>query len=206
MSTKLKRADRVGPALRKGSESMSPAGRVTIFGSFGSVKGVPRYKDKIRHCMHRFFPASVLPLAVWRASRFARQEIAPTLRIILGCSLMVTPCVTGYGAESTLAEITALMDRSLEPIPVNHAPGPEYSAEVLNYAMARGLEQTHGGRLWAAWVAGGDNDRAFIVAAISDDHGFTWRHPAFVIQSIDSDDTPLRRRPRVILSDIKDCG
>jgi predicted neuraminidase len=93
--------------------------------------------------------------------------------------------------------VAALLDRSLEPIPINHAPGPEYGAEVLNYAMARGIERSRGGRLWAAWVAGGDNDRAFIVAATSDDRGASWSHPRFVIHSKDPEGTPLRRRPRV---------
>lgn len=88
-------------------------------------------------------------------------------------------------------------DRSLEPIPINHAPGREYSEQVLNYAMARGIEQTRGGRMWTAWVAGGDSDRAFIVTATSDDRGVIWSKPRFVIDSRDAEDVPLRRRARV---------
>lgn len=100
---------------------------------------------------------------------------------------------------STAADpaITALLDRALEPIPLNPDPGPEYGNNVLNYAMARGIELTRGGRLWAAWVAGGDNDRAFIIAATSDDRGTSWSHPRLVIRSSEAQPPPLRRRPRV---------
>jgi hypothetical protein len=100
-------------------------------------------------------------------------------------------------AEPISPAIAALLDRSLEPIPLNQNPGPEYAASQLNYAMARGIELTPRGRLWAAWVAGGDSDRAFVVAATSDDRGANWSHPRIVIDSKDAEDTPLRRRPRV---------
>jgi hypothetical protein len=111
--------------------------------------------------------------------------------------VVLNPAHAQSPAAIANAALTPLLDRSLEPIPINHAPGPEYASDVLNYAMARGIELTAGGRLWAAWVAGGDNDRAFIVAATSDDRGITWSHPKFVIRSHDPENTPLRRRPRV---------
>jgi len=112
--------------------------------------------------------------------------------LAFGCMTRTTPA-----AESSGGALASHLDRSLEAIPVNHAPRTEYSERVLNYAMARGIEQTRGGRMWAAWVAGGDNDRAFIVTATSDDRGVTWSKPRFVIHSKDLEDVSLRRRARV---------
>ncbi len=112
--------------------------------------------------------------------------------LAFGCMTRTAPA-----AESSGGALASHLDHSLEAIPVNHAPGPEYSERVLNYAMSRGIEQTRGGRMWAAWVAGGDNDRAFIVAATSDDRGVTWSKPRFVLHSKDPEDVPLRRRARV---------
>lgn len=120
------------------------------------------------------------------------SDMNPPHRIILALFASTLPATAAV--EASLA---ALLDRALEPIAFNHAPGPEYASSVLNYAMARGMELTPGGRMWAAWVAGGDNDRAFIVAATSDDRGASWSHPAFVLHSKDPEATPLRRRPRV---------
>lgn len=120
-------------------------------------------------------------------------------RFLLGaaCGLLTGSGAIGYAAEPGASALASHLDRSLEAIPVNHAPGPEYSERVLNYAMSRGIEQSRGGRMWAAWVAGGDNDRAFIVTATSDDRGVTWSKPRFVIHSKDPEDVPLRRRARV---------
>lgn len=66
--------------------------------------------------------------------------------------------------------------------------GPEF-------AMARGVEVTPGGRLWVSWVGGGDNDQAYLVMAFSNDGGRTWTPPQF---RIDPPDRPeLRCRARV---------
>jgi hypothetical protein len=47
--------------------------------------------------------------------------------------------------------------------------------------MVLGLERTVSGRLWAAWVAGGDNEDAFAVLSTSDDDGVTWSAARLVI-------------------------
>jgi hypothetical protein len=125
-------------------------------------------------------------------SRLVAGVMKPLFRLILALLASMLPITAAMDAS-----LASLLDRSLEPIPFNHAPGPEYAGNVLNYAMARGMELTPGGRMWAAWVAGGDNDRAFIIAATSDDRGASWSHPRFVLHSKDPENTPLRRRPRV---------
>lgn len=47
--------------------------------------------------------------------------------------------------------------------------------------MILGMDQSRGGRLWAAWVSGGDSELAYVVIATSDDGGGTWSAPQMVI-------------------------
>lgn len=86
-----------------------------------------------------------------------------------------------------------ILDLALEPAEINVAPGEEYSDEARDYGMVIGMDRTPGGRIWAAWVAGGDNDLGYFVAATSDDNGHTWSKPRFVIHPTGSP-TGLRRR------------
>ena len=65
--------------------------------------------------------------------------------------------------------------------------------ERRDYGMTIGIERTHGGRLWAAWVAGGNSDLGYFVAASSDDEGRTWSKPHLVIDPPEAP-TGLRRR------------
>ncbi len=76
-----------------------------------------------------------------------------------------------------------IADLTLIPPTINTNPLPEFDYPNLDYAMTLGIERTPGGRLWAAWVAGDDGPRAFMVAATSDDNGDTWSKPWFVINS-----------------------
>ncbi|MGV3757768.1 MAG: exo-alpha-sialidase, partial [Verrucomicrobiota bacterium] len=109
------------------------------------------------------------------------------------------------GLSLSAAEITTSTNRlvaseilplGLEPVPLNVNPGPEYSAAQLDYAMVIGLDRTPKGRLWAAWVAGGDSDKGLFVAASSDDGGQTWSPTRLVIDPVDSP-TGIRRRALV---------
>jgi hypothetical protein len=74
-----------------------------------------------------------------------------------------------------------IFEKALEPPEINTHPGPEYSDQQRDYGMTIGIERTRGGRLWAAWVAGGDSPKAYFVAASSDDEGRTWSKPRLVI-------------------------
>jgi predicted neuraminidase len=106
--------------------------------------------------------------------------------LFLGCS--PSP------AQQTNASVPeSVLDLALEPPAINTHPGPEYSDEQRDFAMVIGMDRTPKGRLWAAWVAGGDSDKGYFVAATSDDDGATWSKPRVVIHPPPAP-TGLRRR------------
>lgn len=82
------------------------------------------------------------------------------------------------------AETLALADLALVPPVLNTNPSPRYGQ--LDYGMTVGVERTRGGRLWASWIGGGDNEKAFLVLATSDDDGATWSVPRLVIDPHDA--------------------
>lgn len=63
----------------------------------------------------------------------------------------------------------------------------------LDYGMTIGIERSPNGRLWACWVGGGDNEKAFFVLASSDDRGATWSKVRAVIDPHD-EALPFARR------------
>lgn len=87
---------------------------------------------------------------------------------------------------STSAEILALADLALIPPVLNTNPLPRYGYDRLDYGMTVGVERTRGGRLWASWIGGGDNEKAFLVLATSDNDGATWSEPRLVIDPHDA--------------------
>jgi len=88
--------------------------------------------------------------------------------------------------------IQAIADLSLIPPKLNTSPLPQYDYDQLSYGMTIGIAKTPGGRIWAAWVAGEDGPKAFMVAASSDDDGETWSKPRLVVDS-QSPSLPLPR-------------
>lgn len=84
-------------------------------------------------------------------------------------------------------------DLALVPPVLNTNPLPEYDYDRLDYGMTIGIERTPNGRLWACWVGGGDNEKAFFVLATSDDQGDNWSKPRLVINPHD-DALPYARR------------
>lgn len=86
----------------------------------------------------------------------------------------------------TSLEAKKLADLALVPPILNTNPGPRYGYEHLDYGMTVGIERTRGGRLWASWVGGGDNEKAYMVFATSDDDGGTWSAPRLVIDPHDA--------------------
>lgn len=131
-------------------------------------------------------------------ARYA-QTIPPIVRASL--FLLTLSTVTGSlpAAEPT-AEVAPVsrevLAMGIEPVLPIINPGPEYSAAQLDYAMVIGMDRTPKGRLWAAWVAGGDSDKGFFVAASSDDDGNTWSPTRLVINPTDAS-TGLPRRALV---------
>jgi sialidase-1 len=83
-------------------------------------------------------------------------------------------------------DILALADLALVPPVLNTNPPPRYGSDQLDYGMTVGVERTRGGRLWASWIGGGDNEKAFLVLATSDDDGSTWSAPRLVIDPHDA--------------------
>ncbi len=86
---------------------------------------------------------------------------------------------------STSPELLALTASTLIPPVLNTRPLPDYGYDRLDYGMTIGIERTSGDRLWACWVGGGDNEKAFFVLATSDDAGDTWSAPRLVIDPHD---------------------
>jgi sialidase-1 len=104
------------------------------------------------------------------------------------------PLKTVSSAAATPGEsLQELTDPALVPPVVNTSPLPEYDNDRLDYGMNLGIAMTSNGRIWASWVGGGDNDKAYIVLASSDDDGGSWSKPRLVIDPHD-DNLPLRRR------------
>lgn len=92
-----------------------------------------------------------------------------------------------------------ILDLSLQPPVINTSPGPEYSDAQRDYAMTIGIERTPKGRLWAAWVGGGDSDLGYFVLATSDDDGRTWSQPRVVI---DPPEAPNGLRRRILVGNL----
>jgi hypothetical protein len=84
-------------------------------------------------------------------------------------------------------------DRTLLPPDINYAPGPEYAAEKLGFAMSEGLERSKNGRLWVFWIAGGDSEMAYGLLAYSDNDGKTWTHPVMAIHPAQEPNVPPYR-------------
>jgi hypothetical protein len=95
------------------------------------------------------------------------------------------PAFLFFSTGSVFAESPVpqrILDLTLEPAEINFNPGPEYSEDQQDYTMVIGMDRTPKGRLWAAWVGGGDNPLAYFLVASSDDDGKTWSHPRMVIR------------------------
>jgi predicted neuraminidase len=87
--------------------------------------------------------------------------------------------IRAYEADT----LQRVADLSLIPPVINTNPLPKYDYDQLDYGMTIGIAQTPKGRLWAAWIAGEDGPKAFMVAATSDDNGETWSKPRLVVDS-----------------------
>lgn len=116
------------------------------------------------------------------------------LSILLLSGLFVSSAMAAETA--TAADLPALRELALQPVVPITEPGPEYTSARLDYAMVIGIERTPKGRLWAAWVAGGDSSKGFFVANTSDDNGKTWSEPKLLINPTNSP-TGMPRRALV---------
>lgn len=99
-------------------------------------------------------------------------------------------------AGSKKYAVDDMLDLAMQPVYINTAPLPDYDFDKLDYALSEGLALTPGGTLWACWIAGGDNDKAFVVLSSSKDNGDTWSKPRAVLDPRISA-KPLDRRSLV---------
>lgn len=74
-------------------------------------------------------------------------------------------------------------DRALQAPTLNPHVPLRFHPEVDDYTMSCGMARTPGGRIWLAWFAGGDDARAVIVMAASDDDGRTFSEPRFILDA-----------------------
>ena len=77
--------------------------------------------------------------------------------------------------------IRSQLDKTMIPAEVKKNPPLYYWPEVDDYTMSCGIAQTKGGRIWLGWFAGGDDERAVLMLAKSDDGGQTFSKPQFYI-------------------------
>ena len=110
-------------------------------------------------------------------------------------SILTLGNLASFAAEPARVD-PAIRDLALEPPTIITQPGPQYTSQTLDYAMVIGMDRTPKGRIWAAWVAGGDSEKGFFVASTSDDDGATWSEPRLVIDPPDAP-TGLHRRTLV---------
>ncbi len=100
--------------------------------------------------------------------------VEPSAALLLLAALAVA-------AAACAAALPETDDIALQPPAINTDPGPQYADEARDMNMVIGMDRTPGGRLWAAWVSGGDSELAYFVLATSDDGGDTWSKPRLVI-------------------------
>ncbi|MEZ0276430.1 MAG: exo-alpha-sialidase, partial [Roseimicrobium sp.] len=155
----------------------------TILKNFSGIHPVIPCTHHSGMTMMKHFPRTTLPL-LYLTSLLLLHAATPALRAADDDGLMVPARVR---------------DLALEPSFINTNPGPEYSDEQRDYAMVIGMDRTPKGRLWSAWVAGGDSDLGYFVLASSDDNGATWSKPRLVI---DPPEAPTGLRKRILVGNL----
>jgi len=123
----------------------------------------------------------------WRARTWKsaiRQVWKPALRCAFAVffSLLISRAAAQpSAAEAYKAGMNEALALALQPPVFDTQPGPGYSDDARYFGMVIGMDRTPKGRLWAVWVAGGDSEDGYFVAATSDDDGRTWSAPRLVI-------------------------
>ena len=105
-----------------------------------------------------------------------------SLASLLGLSVLLCLAEHGFGEDRPATDA----DLALRPPEVITNPGPQYADTARDVNMVIGMDRSPGGRLWAAWVSGGDSELGYFVVATSDDGGDTWSAPRLVIDPSDA--------------------
>lgn len=81
------------------------------------------------------------------------------------------------------AFLPALADPALAPAPVDTNPGAAYGPATRIFQGIPGLARAPGGRLWATWYSGGNDEgpENYVLLSSSTDDGRTWSAPSVVI-------------------------
>ena len=108
---------------------------------------------------------------------------------LLGLCVLLCLAENASGADGPAADT----DLALQPPRIITDPGPQYADAARDVNMIIGMDRSPGGRLWAAWVSGGDSELGYFVAATSDDGGDTWSAPRLVIDPADAPSGLARR-------------
>lgn len=111
-----------------------------------------------------------------------------------------TPSTAATGADAAAqTALDSALAFAMEPPFLDTSPGPEYADAARDYNMVIGMDRTPRGRLWAAWVSGGDSEDGYFVAATSDDDGKTWSAPRLVI---DPPEAPCGLKRRILVGNL----
>ncbi|MEO8497858.1 MAG: sialidase family protein, partial [Planctomycetota bacterium] len=157
--------------------------------------------EKVATPEFQLFPGDINRVFAWRkqlkqGERLRFRKLAFLVTAAGAQVDIVTPrAESPEEATSRIHRMEQIADFALVPPTLNTSPLPEYAYDKLDYGMTIGIERTHGGRLWACWVAGGDSPEAFFVLAMSGDDGEHWSQPRLVIDSHEKE----LPRPRSIL-------
>ena len=98
---------------------------------------------------------------------------------------------TLYGQQATDSVLRG--EPALAPPQIRSKFEDKYKMKNLQYGMSIGIERTPKGRIWACWVAGGDDQDAFFCLSYSDNDGNKWSDVKFVLDP-HNDTLPLARR------------
>jgi sialidase-1 len=88
------------------------------------------------------------------------------------------------------------LELALETPRLDLNPGARYDEPLMDSGLAEAITVTAGGRLFLAWIGGGDNELAYVLVSSSDDDGATWSTPRVVIDP--SDGAEAKRRSIVV--------
>lgn len=95
----------------------------------------------------------------------------PQTAWIIGLALLLWLPTSTDRADAQTEQTRQILDLAMQPPQINTDPGPDYGDVARDMSMIIGMDRTPGGRIWAAWVSGGDSELGFFVAATSDDGG-----------------------------------
>lgn len=83
---------------------------------------------------------------------------------------------------SSLLVSSVVADPALDPTVLNVEPGAAYGSATRPFQGIPGIARTPGGRLWATWYGGGDDEgpENYVMLASSADDGRTWSQVSVV--------------------------